>query len=124
MKLLITFLFSCLLFSACNKSVDLKNFNEIAWQEDKGACQNKRSEMREDLEKAKDQLKGLNQDEIVNVLGRPDENELYKRSQKFFIYYITPKNCEDQEFEQYIYLSIRFNATGLAKEVIFYESKF
>ena len=121
--LFIAFTF-CLFFSACNKSIDLKNFDEIAWQNDKGACNNERAGMLDDLENAKDQLKGLNQDEIVNVLGRPDENELYKRSQKFFIYYITPKNCEGIETDQYTYLSIRFNATGLAKEVIVYEKKF
>lgn len=123
MKFLITALIACTLFS-CNATVDLKNFDEQAWQNDKGACQKVRSSMQEDLEKAKEQLKGLNQDEIVSVLGRPDENELYKRSQKFFIYYITPKNCDGQEFKQYTYLSIRFNATGLAKEVIVYETKF
>ncbi|MTI40115.1 hypothetical protein [Fulvivirga lutimaris] len=117
------FALSIFLF-ACDKTIDLKNFDELAWQSDKGACQNIRVEMQDDLEAAKEQLKGLNQDEIVTVLGRPDENELYKRSQKFFIYYITPKNCDNQEFKQYTYLSIRFNATGLAKEVIVYETKF
>ena len=124
MKFLLPAFALCLLFSTCNKSIDLKSFDEVAWQNDKGACNNERVDMLDDLENAKDQLKGLNQDEIVNVLGRPDENELYKRSQKFFIYYITPKICNDQEFEQYTYLSIRFNATGLAKEVIVYEKKF
>jgi outer membrane protein assembly factor BamE (lipoprotein component of BamABCDE complex) len=123
MKFPFTALIVCLLFSACNQSIDLKNFDEMAWQNDKGACQNVRSTMRDDLENDKDQLKGLNQDEIISVLGRPDENELYKRSQKFFIYHITPKNCDGQEFEQYTYLSIRFNATGMAKEVIVYETK-
>ncbi len=123
MKFLNATLGLLLLFSSCNQSIDLKNFDEIAWQDDKGACKNIRGEMRDNLENVKDQLKGLNQDEIVNVLGRPDENELYKRSQKFFIYHITPKTCDGQEFEQYTYLSIRFNATGRAKEVIIYETK-
>ncbi|MEQ8244473.1 hypothetical protein [Fulvivirga sp.] len=124
MKFILAAVTVCMLFTACNKSIDIKNFDELAWQDDKGACKNTRINMLEALESGKEQLKGLNQDEIVAVLGRPDENELYKRSQKFFIYHITPKTCDGQEFKQYTYLSIRFNATGLAKEVIVYETKF
>ena len=124
MKYTFTVLMLSILLFACDKTVDLKNFDEQSWQNDKGACKNIRVDMQDDLEEVKEQLKGLNQDEIVSVLGRPDENELYKRSQKFFIYHITPKTCDDKEFKQYKYLSIRFNATGLAKEVIVYETKF
>ncbi|ELR68811.1 hypothetical protein C900_05824 [Fulvivirga imtechensis AK7] len=78
--------------------------------------------MLDQMERVKDQLKGLNQDEMVKVLGKPDKNELYKRNQKFFIYEIAgAKACTPpDEASSYIYLSIRFNATGLAKEAMIY----
>lgn len=67
-------------------------------------------------------IQGLNQTEIVNLLGKPDRNELYKRSQKFFEYQISPdKLCNANQAQNNTYLSIRFNATGLAKEILVYK---
>ena len=117
----ITILLILLLFS-CNKTVELPNLDESAWQSDLNGCNNLRSKMIDALNTDKELLKGLNQDELISILGKPDQNELYKRNQKFFIYNITPTNCENQQdLSPRKYLSIRFNATGLAKEVVVYE---
>lgn len=110
-------------FSACNKNIDLPDFDESQWQNDQNGCKDTRAQMLDQMEQVKDQLKGLNQDEIVYVLGKPDKNELYKRNQKFFIYEIAgAKGCtpSKEAASSHIYLSIRFNATGLAKEVMVY----
>lgn len=75
------------------------------------------------LESNLEKIKGLDQEEIKELLGKPDKNELYKRSQKFFVYYLSPApSCThgNTSEQQEIYLSIRFNATGLAKEVLVY----
>lgn len=108
--------------SGCNKTTDLPGFDEAMWQRDKNGCEGIRLQMIYDLEKVKHQLQGLNQDNVVEILGRPDKNELYKRNQKFFIYEIAnAKECKTLSDEQeHIFLSIRFNATGLAKEVMIY----
>lgn len=109
-------------FGGCNNTTDLPGFDEAMWQRDKNGCEGIRLQMMYDLEKAKHQLQGLNQDNIVTILGRPDKNELYKRNQKFFIYEIAnAKECKAPfEVQKHIFLSIRFNATGLAKEVMIY----
>jgi outer membrane protein assembly factor BamE (lipoprotein component of BamABCDE complex) len=121
MKLLLSIAIIALFnFTGCNTNVNLKNFDEEKWIKDSHGCNLDRLSMMESLDEQTDELKGLNQDEIIMLLGKPDQNELYKRNQKFFIYYITPKNCEKKKYESYTYLSIRFNATGLAKEVIIY----
>lgn len=113
---------SILLFFSCNKKIELPNLDESAWQRDMNGCSNIRSTLTEALNKDKELLKGLNQDELISVLGKPDQNELYKRNQKFFIYNITPTNCPNEaDKSPRQYLSIRFNATGLAKEVVIYE---
>ena len=102
-------------------STDIPQFEESDWQSDKNGCQGLRSAMIEQLEQAKGSLKGLSEDEISSLLGKPDRNELYKRNQKFFIYSITPHNCSEvADSLPRTYLSIRFNATGLAKEVVIY----
>lgn len=108
--------------SACNKTGDLPGFNETEWQADENGCQGIRLKMLDDFKQVKDQLKGLNEDEIVDVLGMPDKNELYKRNQKFFIYEITnaPQCLKKKSGDTRMFLSIRFNATKLAKEVMIY----
>lgn len=110
------------MFVACisctSGSLDLNNFDEALWQADEFGCNGDRMEMVNNLESVKDELKGLNQNDIVALLGKPERHELYKRSQKFFYYQISAdESCQDAS-EDNIYLSIRFNATGLAKEVI------
>lgn len=57
--------------------------------------------------------------QIVELLGRPDRNELYKRNQKFYYYYLTPApECANYNANSSTRLAIRFNAMGLAKEIM------
>ncbi|MFN7494280.1 MAG: hypothetical protein ACK5RG_15280 [Cyclobacteriaceae bacterium] len=107
-----------LILVSCGKPLpQLDNLDLEKWKNDKFACGHEREKMRESLTAQIEKLKGLSQDDIVKLLGRPDENELYKRNQKFFYYYITPgKKCEQDTISQK--LSLRFNAMGFAKEVL------
>lgn len=62
-------------------------------------------------------LKGLSEDQILSLLGRPDRNELYKRNQKFYYYDIEPgKSCDTSTLKNW-QLVFRFNAMSRAKEV-------
>lgn len=75
--------------------------------------------METSLEQQKNKLLGLTEAQIGTLLGRPDDNELYKRNQKFYHYAIeASKNCgavapgkSPKE------LIIRFTAMGIANEV-------
>ncbi|MEP2772202.1 MAG: hypothetical protein ABJH05_08635 [Fulvivirga sp.] len=107
-----------LVIACATKNHDLANFDEATWQADENGCKGDRVSMIQNLQNSKDELKGLNQNEIVAILGKPERHELYKRSQKFFYYQITADDTCDEPADNNIYLSIRFNATGLAKEVI------
>lgn len=70
------------------------------------------------LRQQKDKLLALSETQIVRLLGKPDQNELYKRNQKFFRYFIgAGKPCSSPD-EKPIMLSIRFSAMGLAQEVL------
>lgn len=87
------------------------------WRADKNACLGHRQQMEGALTREKDKLKGLSEMEIVDMLGRPDKNELYKRNQKFYCYYVSAgPDCDGAE-EQPVQLILRFNAMGYAQLV-------
>ena len=107
-----------LIITSCGNPLPvMDNLDLEKWKNDKFACQHDRERMIESFTSQIEKLKGLSQDDIVKLLGRPDENELYKRNQKFFYYYLTPgKKCANDSVTQK--LSLRFNAMGFAKEVL------
>jgi outer membrane protein assembly factor BamE (lipoprotein component of BamABCDE complex) len=74
--------------------------------------------MRTTLDQQKEKLLALDQMQVVELLGRPDQNELSSRNQKFFYYFIEPgPDCQSSSGAEPERLAIRFNAMGLAKEV-------
>lgn len=111
-------LFLLVLISCGKKLPSFDGIDLAKWKEDKNGCIGDRSQSIAILEQQKDKLKSLDQMEIVNLLGRPDRNELYKRNQKFFYYFLEAGVICGVENEHPKRLSIRFNAVGLAKEVI------
>lgn len=106
-----------LILSACGKPLpEFENMDLDVWKADRNGCRRDREKMIFALKEQKDKLKGLSEDDIIKLLGRPDQNELWKRNQKFFNYFLSPsKSCGSDSLE--VKLSIRFNAMSLAKEV-------
>jgi hypothetical protein len=107
------------LFISCGKSLPtLEGVDLQLWKEDKNGCSRKRSAMQEAIVAQKDKLLALGELQVAELLGKPDQNELYKRNQKFFYYYLQPaKECNAGDTLAPKRLSIRFNAMGLAKEI-------
>lgn len=102
----------------CGKSLpELEDMNLTAWQEDKNGCQNKRASMSESIRSQKDKLLALTEHQVIELLGKPDQNELYSRNQKFYSYFLSPAPACDPQIASSKALIIRFNAMGLAKEV-------
>jgi len=103
---------------ACTASVpELDGFNAESWKTDRNACDGEREKLRANLLNQKDKLLGLSEMEMVEVLGKPDEQEIYKRSEKFFYYYLSPSSECENPAPSPERLAIRFNAVGLAKEI-------
>ena len=107
------------LICSCERPLpELKGIDSKSWKEDKGACNHIRSTMIDAMKAEKEKLLALSEMQIVELLGRADENELYTRNQKFFYYYLEPSpSCDSLKGENATRLVIRFNAVGLAKEV-------
>lgn len=114
-----TFSIACLLLLClgCLKKVDVGDFDIEKWQSDPKGCLNIRPELIPEINKHKKALLGLYQKDVLDVLGPPEEQELYKRSQTYYIYYIDPaKSCESPADEPRKLL-IRFTSLGIANEV-------
>ena len=115
-KLFVFILLTCF---ACGKPLpELENMDMTAWRKDKNGCLGDRARMIAPLTEQKNKLKGLSEDGILKLLGKPDQNELYKRNQKFFYYFVEPSTKCDSTKTNARKLSIRFNAMEMAKEVV------
>ena len=64
------------------------NFDSDKWKQDELACGTSRSEMLQTVLNAKEELVQLGEAEIRKLFGKPDNVELFSRSQKFYLYYI------------------------------------
>lgn len=112
-------LFTVLLLSGCQgKRTYLPDFHSDQWKSDPKGCEGIRASMRDEVNSVTASLRGLSENDILDILGTPDENELYKRNQKFYVYHITPAaSCNKPAEKTGEYLEIRFSATNMASEV-------
>lgn len=117
MKRLFIFLV-CLAFGCGKPLPQLEGIDLKQWKDDRFGCNGFRERSIGLFSSQKDKLKGLSEDDILKLLGRPDQNELYKRNQKFYHYYVEPSTKCDSTKKSARQLSIRFNAVDLAKEVV------
>lgn len=97
----------------------IENLDLEQWRKDKNACGTYRTENLESIQSQKEKLLALKEMQVVELLGRPDRNELYKRNQKFYFYYLkAAPECSNYNADNTTRLAIRFNAMGLAKEIM------
>jgi hypothetical protein len=103
---------------ACGKSLPtFEAVNIEEWKADSQGCTGKRSAMEQAIRNEKDKLLALNEKQIIKLMGRPDQNELYKRNQKFYTYFITEGPSCETPSENPKKLIVRFTAMGLANEI-------
>jgi len=107
-----------ILLIGCERPLpSIEGVDVLKWKNDKNGCRGDRRLMRESLEQQKTKLQGLSESQIIKLLGRPDQNELYKRNQKFYYYWITGSECSADTVK--LKLGIRFTAMSIAKEISF-----
>lgn len=105
------------LVTGCSKPTDLGDFDTEKWQDDPKGCKGERAAMIDDLVEIKTKFLGLYQKTIIKSLGQPEDQELYKRSQTFYVYFIDPApGCENSP-EDPRRFEIRFTSLGIANEV-------
>lgn len=104
----------------CRQTPDIPGFDEAAFRQDAGGCAGIRNGMKEQIFAIEDELKGLGQQQVMKVLGKPDKHELASRGQKSFVYYIEPSSqCEQNSIAEPLTMYIRFSALDAVTEVSF-----
>lgn len=105
------------LISNCTPKADLGDFDTKKWKADIKGCSGDRAEMIDELQEVKRNLLGLYQKTVIKHLGQPEEQELYKRSMNYYVYYIDPATECENGVEEPRYLEVRFTSLGIANEV-------
>jgi hypothetical protein len=97
---------------------ELEGINLTDWKNDKNGCSGSRKAIADKMIAQRNELLALSETDIIKLLGKPDQNELYKRNQKFYKYYFQqgPGCLADSIPSKSI--TFRFNAMGLAKEIV------
>jgi hypothetical protein len=114
----ISFLFLTLIFTVgCTKKIDVGDFDSEKWIADRQGCNGDRIEMIDDVIKIRENLLGLYQKSILKVLGKPEGEELYERSQTYWWYYLDPSGECDNSIDNPRKLTIRYTALGIANQV-------
>ena len=123
MKLIISISFvSLFFFISCSTILPkIDGMDYEAWVADKYGCSGKRIELVSLIDLNSEKFLRYNQNEMIDILGRPENQTLFTRSQTIFYYYIRHNpNCTSQETMQeddQIKLEIRFDALNRAKSL-------
>jgi len=115
--------FILVFLSTCTTTLTIDGFDKDAWAKDKDGCLGNRKELINLVMDHKKTLLGKDQDQIKNLLGRPNMHEISRRAQRFYIYSLDPgSSCDNYiKGKTAANLTLRFNALGRVHEVVYYE---
>lgn len=118
-KLLSYFIVFTTLFASCSNPLPtLEGVDTEVWKADRNGCKGDRIKMMEAIDSQKEKLKKLSEMDLIELLGRPDQNQLLERNQKFYKYYLEPGSPCGQSMGDPKMLILRINAMGLTKETL------
>ncbi len=106
-----------MVLQGCDKPLPaLEGINLQHWKADKRGCSRVRTPMIGAIDRQKEKLKSLTENQIVKLLGTPDETQLEDRNQKFYYYYMEPAPFCEKSTSRPKKLILRFNAMDLVYE--------
>ncbi|RXK46831.1 hypothetical protein [Aquirufa rosea] len=106
---------------SCTKQPDLAGFDLEKFVQDEAGCQDMRKEQVAWLKAHKENLKGVSSNDIEDLFGKPDIQQLADRNQEYYIYFLEKgPHCEKITNPSQSYsMAFRFSAIGLATEITF-----
>lgn len=100
-------------FTNCNKKIELNGFDSAAWKEDKSGCLGKRYKQLTALNQMTEQLSGIGESQMLDILGRPNRYELGERGVRNYEYYLKgDTSCLDMTEKSIPRLIVYMDAIG------------
>jgi hypothetical protein len=120
----ISFLISLICISACKEQKPkLEGFNSEIWKSDKLGCNGKRAYLAELLFSKSTEMKGMDDDDVAELLGKPEKSNWETRGKKTYYYYFQPgRQCSSDNILEGTKVAIEFDALGRVKLIT--EQKF
>lgn len=114
--------FVALLAISCGPPPD--RFGQLdvkAWREDRGGCSGKRTALVPAFKAVQQNIKGKSANELGEMLGRPDINQILERNQKYYIYFLAKgPHCDKPGAKSSTpSVAIRMSAIGIATEITY-----
>ncbi len=108
---------------ACGPAPDkIGKLDLVKWRADQNGCQNIRAKQINDFKAIQQtEIKGRSANELGDLLGNPDRQQLADRNQKYYVYFIgRGPHCTDRtNLTNSPTVAIRFSAMGIATEVTY-----
>lgn len=105
---------------ACKTAPKIEGFDSKLWKDDPKGCKNQRAKLFPLLEKNQNKLIKVESSQIMKLLGHPDKKELYKRNQRYYVYFVqSGGQCQDTKGNYGKILRIRFDALQRVSEIVF-----
>ena len=121
MRILIALALLLFLFSSCTHQPDLAGFDVDAFKGDRGGCAGTREKQIDWLKTHKMTWKGVSSNDLEDILGKPDIQQLADRNQEYYIYYLEKgPQCEAiKNPSKARTMAFRSSAMGLTTEITF-----
>ena len=114
--------YSLFLLTACSPQPDTFGQLDVKkWRGDRGGCTGVRSGLVNDFKAELQHIKGKHVNDIMDIFGRPDINQIADRNQKYYIYYLKKgPQCDNPGAKSSSQsVALRISAIGLITEITF-----
>ena len=107
---------------SCSKQADtFGRLDLVKWRADRSGCTGERAGQLNNFKEIEADLLSKSSNEIADLLGKPDIQQLAERNQKYYIYFVEKgTQCDDiMNPSAAMKVVLRINAVGLVSEITY-----
>ena len=121
MRIFTTLALVLFIFASCTNQPDLAGFDVEAFKKDRGGCSGPREKQIDWLKTHKMTWKGVSSNDLEDILGKPDIQQLADRNQEYYVYFLEKgPHCDNiKKPSTARTMAFRFSAMGLTTEITF-----
>ena len=121
MRILTALALLFLISVSCTNQPDLTGFDVESFKKDRGSCGGTREKQIDWLKTHKMTWKGVSSNDLEDILGKPDIQQLADRNQEYYVYFLEKgPHCDKiTNPSQARTMAFRFSAMRLTTEITF-----